>query len=121
MRDILAGLLVLALLFGAVQSCRLSARGDALDEQGRAYALSEAVLVQCRVSLRAVDSNTAGEQDKAAAQAQAGREAAGRVEASDEATTTERVRIERVLVESKRDLTCAEQLEVQLCPSIPLL
>lgn len=121
MRDILATLLLLAVIFGGVQSCRLSIQDNALAEQAGNLARSEAELVQCRTSRRAVDRSLARDQARADAREQAGRVASERIGNEAEALTNERVRVERVLVESKRDLTCVEQLEVRLCPGIPLL
>ncbi|UNK43447.1 hypothetical protein MNO14_05015 [Luteimonas sp. S4-F44] len=121
MREILVALLLLAVMFGGVQSCRLSIRKEVLAEQGRSLARSDVELTQCQVSLREAGRGLAYGQARADAREQAGRAALERIGSVTEAMTSERVRVERVLVESKRDLTCVEQLEVKLCPSIPLL
>lgn len=118
---VFAGLLLVALGWGGVQTWRL---GEAQDEAGKAAA--RATVAEYRIDgFRAMLVNVNAEADeqiaKAKERARAGEAAA--VQAQEDADRlASRLMDARAQIEAaKADPTCAEQLEVKLCASIPLL
>ena len=113
-----AALLILAL---ALQSCRASHYSDKADELRGSLATKQGQVDACSKALVAVDAATIEAQAEAARRERAGQQAAqAALQAAREAGERHR-EAERALAEARRDPTCAEQLEVRLCPAIPLL
>ena len=121
MREIglaVAGLLVLALV---LQSFRASHYSGKVDDLTASLATKQGQVDACSKALVAVDAATVEAKADAARRERAGQQAAqAALQAAREAGERQR-EAERALSEARRDPTCAEQLEVTLCPAIPLL
>lgn len=121
MREILlgaVGVLALALVL-SVSTCRWE-RGKHDDTRDK-LAAERAQVSACATALDAVNAVTAEAVADGARREQAVREAAqAALQAAREAEGRAR-EARRALAESRRDPTCAEQLEVKLCAAIPLL
>lgn len=121
MREILfaaVGLLAFALILSVSTCSRERNKHDATRDR---LAAERAQVSACATSLEAVNAATDDAKAEAARREQAGREAAqAALQAAREAA--ERAETARqALQAAKREPTCAEQLEVRLCASIPLL
>lgn len=121
MREIGIGVAI-ALVLGIVFTASLLSRErSAHDATREALAVQRGQVSACATSLEAVNAATAAEVEEAERMARLGQEAA-RAALQDAREAAERADAARqALQAAKREPTCAEQLEVRLCPSIPLL
>lgn len=121
MREIGLAVAVVLVLALVLQSCRASHYSDQADELRASLAVQRGQVEACARSLEAVNAATEAEVAEAQRWAKAGQEAA-RAALQDAREAAERAETARqALQAAKREPTCAEQLEVRLCPSIPLL
>lgn len=121
MREVLAGLLVLALLFGWVQSCRLGTAQDSLDAHVADLAACRAESRGLARTLSHIDKLTADALAEAEARVAAAQDAAARAEQAEQEAAARQAAATKALRNAMRDPACAEQLEVELCSAIPLL
>ena len=121
MREIGIGVAI-ALVLGIVFTASLLSRErSAHDATREALAVQRGQVSACATSLEAVNAATAEELAEAQRWAKAGQEAA-QAALQDAREAAEREDAARqALQAAKREPTCAEQLEVRLCASIPLL
>lgn len=123
---ILAG--VLALLGWAAWEIRDGGKhaGLAEGEEARAglaedLALSQAQVATCSDTLGRITTETERGMAEAAERAAAGERAAEQAAAAAQVAQQAKERAERALAEARRIPACKTQLEIELCPSIPLL
>lgn len=121
MRDILAVLLVLSLAGVGLQSCRLGQAERAADRITERLAVCRGSLTAADAALASVDEQAADNIAAAEARIAAAQDAASRAEQAEQESAARLAATNRALRDATRDPGCAEQLEVQLCPAIPLL
>lgn len=118
-----AGVGVIALAIGTVSGC-LYGRADGSEERGRlAERLASANLSVevCAGSLYDLREQQAEELRKVEEQAQAAQQAAEDLARENLDLAAKTADLEQQIAQARMDPTCRDQMEVELCPAIPLL
>lgn len=107
--------------FGGIQTVRLAGAKAEIASLDSRLSARTIELASCAEALDEVNERANRALSEARERARAGEIAADRARAARDAAEAARDTLAGALAASRRDPTCSEQLEIELCPAIPLL